>query len=50
VLAARGLRAFADGFVAVLLSIYPVDLGLGSLAVGTVVASALIGTAMLTYG
>ena len=48
VLTARGLRAFADGFVALLLPIYLVDLGFSSLAVGTIVASTLIGTAVLT--
>lgn len=44
VLAARGLRAFADGFVGLLLPIYLVDLGFSSLAVGVIVASILIGT------
>jgi MFS family permease len=48
VLVARGLRGFADGFVALLLPIYLVDLGFSSLAVGTIVASTLIGTALLT--
>jgi MFS family permease len=48
VLAARGLRGFGDGFVALLLPIYLVDLGFSSLAVGTIVASTLIGTALLT--
>jgi MFS family permease len=48
VLAARGVRAFADGFVALLLPIYLVDLGFNSLAVGAIVASTLIGTALLT--
>ena len=48
VLTARGLRAFADGFVALLLPIYLVDRGFSSLAVGTIVASTLIGTALLT--
>ena len=48
VLVARGLRAFGDGFVALLLPIYLVDLGLSSLAVGSIVASTLIGTALLT--
>jgi MFS family permease len=48
VLAARGLRGFADGFVALLLPIYLVDLGFSSLAVGTIVASTLVGTAFLT--
>ena len=48
VLAARGVRAFADGFVALLLPIYLVEIGFNSLAVGTIVASTLIGTALLT--
>ena len=48
VLTARGLRAFADGFVALLLPIYLLDRGFSSLAVGTIVASTLIGTALLT--
>ena len=48
VLAARGVRAFADGFVALLLPIYLVELGFNSLAVGAIVASTLIGTALLT--
>jgi MFS family permease len=48
ILMARGFRAFADGFVALLLPIYLVDLGFSSLAVGTIVASTLIGTALLT--
>jgi hypothetical protein len=34
--------ALGDGFVALLLPIYLVDLGLSSLAVGTIVASTLI--------
>ena len=48
VLVARGLRAFGDGFVALLLPIYLVDLGISSLAVGAIVAGTLIGTALLT--
>jgi MFS family permease len=48
VLAARGVRAFADGFVALLLPIYLVELGFNSLAIGAIVASTLIGTALLT--
>src|SRR6516162_1990859 len=48
VITARGLRAFADGFVALLLPIYLVDRGFSPLAVGTIVASTLIGTALLT--
>ncbi len=48
ILAARGLRAFADGFVALLLPIYLVRLGFGALAIGAIVTSTLIGTALLT--
>ena len=44
ILTARGLRAFADGFVALLLPIYLVDLGFSPLAVGAIVASTLIGS------
>src|SRR5882724_13648935 len=48
VLAARGVRAFGDGFVALLLPIYLVELGFNALAIGAVVTSTLIGTALLT--
>ena len=48
ILVARGVRAFADGYVALLLPIYLVDLGFGTLAIGTIVTSTLIGTALLT--
>ena len=48
VLAARGVRAFGDGFVALLLPIYLVELGFSALAVGAIVTSTLIGTAVLT--
>jgi MFS family permease len=48
ILVARGIRAFADGFVALLLPIYLVDLGFSPLAIGSIVASTLIGTALLT--
>jgi MFS family permease len=48
ILTARGLRAFADGFVALLLPIYLVDLGFSSVAIGSIVAGTLIGTALLT--
>src|SRR5882757_9833684 len=48
VLTARGVRAFADGFVALLLPIYLVELGFNSLAIGAIVASTLLGTALLT--
>jgi predicted MFS family arabinose efflux permease len=45
---ARGLRAFGDGFVALLLPIYLVKLGFSALAIGAIVTSTLIGTALLT--
>ncbi len=50
VLAARGVRAFGDGFVALLLPIYLVELGFSALAIGSIVTSTLIGTAILTLG
>jgi MFS family permease len=48
ILVARGLRAFGDGFVALLVPIYLVELGFSALAVGAIVTSTLIGTAVLT--
>ena len=48
ILAARGVRAFGDGFVALLLPTWLVALGFNALAVGAIVASTLIGTAILT--
>jgi MFS family permease len=48
VLAARGVRAFGDGYVALLVPIYLVELGFSALAIGAIVTSTLIGTALLT--
>src|SRR5436190_20402949 len=48
VLAARGVRAFGDGFVALLVPIYLLELGFSALAIGAIVTSTLIGTALLT--
>jgi predicted MFS family arabinose efflux permease len=48
ILVARGLRAFGDGFVALLVPIYLYDLGFTALAIGAIVTSTLIGTAVLT--
>ena len=48
ILAARGIRAFADGFVALLLPVYLIELGLSPFAIGSIVTSTLIGTALLT--
>ena len=48
ILAARGVRAFGDGFVALLLPIYLFDRGFSALAIGSIVTSTLVGTALLT--
>ena len=48
VLVARGVRSFGDGYVALLFPIYLVDLGFSALAIGAIVTSTLIGTALLT--
>src|SRR5687768_4500630 len=45
---ARALRDFGDGFVAVLLPVYLLGLGLGPLQVGVVATAALLGSALLT--
>jgi MFS family permease len=47
-LCARALRDFGDGFVAVLLPVYLLGLGLGPLQVGIVATAALFGSALLT--
>lgn len=48
ILVARGLRALADGCVAVLLPVYLLALGLGPLAVGTLSTITLAGSALMT--
>ena len=48
--AARALRDFGDGFVAVLLPVYLTALGLGALGVGIVATLALFGSALMTLG
>jgi MFS family permease len=48
VLAARALRAFADGYVAVLLPAYLLALGHAALAVGVVSTVTLLGSALAT--
>ena len=48
VLAARALRAFADGFVAVLLPAYLLALGHGQLEVGFLSTATLVGSAIAT--
>ncbi|WP_293474914.1 MFS transporter [Phenylobacterium sp.] len=47
-LTAKGLRAFGDGFTALLLPIYLIDLGLSAFQVGVVATAAMLGSAMLT--
>jgi MFS family permease len=47
-LAARALRDFGDGFVAVLLPVYLTALGLTAFEVGIIATAALLGSALLT--
>jgi MFS family permease len=47
-LAGRGLRAFADGYVAVLLPAYLLTLGFGTWAVGLISTATLLGSALAT--
>lgn len=48
ILAARALRDFGDGFVAVLLPVYLIAIGLGAFEVGVVATVALLGSALMT--
>ena len=48
--AARALRDLGDGFIAVLLPVYLIALGLGALEVGVVATAALFGSALMTLG
>lgn len=45
---ARGLRGIADGFVAVLLPVYLLAMGLGGVAVGAIATATLLGSALAT--
>jgi MFS family permease len=47
-LTARGLRAFGDGFVSILLPVHLAQLGLSNLQIGAVATSTLLGSAALT--
>src|SRR5438105_6546837 len=47
-LLARGVRAFADGFVSVLLPVYLLDLGFTGFQIGGVATATLIGSSALT--
>jgi MFS family permease len=48
--AARALRDFGDGFVAVLLPVYLPALGLSAFEIGVVATAALLGSALMTLG
>ncbi|MBC7943764.1 MAG: MFS transporter, partial [Burkholderiales bacterium] len=48
VIMARALRAFADGYVAVLLPAYLLALGFGALEVGLISSATLLGSALST--
>jgi MFS family permease len=50
VYAARSLRDFGDGFVAILLPVYLIALGLGALEVGVIATAALLGSSLTTLG
>jgi MFS family permease len=47
---ARALRDFGDGFIALLLPVYLIALGLGSFEVGAIATLALLGSALTTLG
>lgn len=47
---ARAIRDFGDGFVAILLPVYLIALGLSAFEVGVVATLALLGSAILTLG
>jgi MFS family permease len=46
--AARAVRGFGDGFAVIILPAYLAELGFGSLQIGVVATSALLGTAVMT--
>src|SRR5919107_4540683 len=47
-LTARGMRAFGDGFVSILLPVHLAQLGLSNLQIGAVATATLLGSAALT--
>ena len=49
-LAARGLRAFGDGYVSLLLPYYLTLLGYGALEIGAIVTATLLGSGLTTLG
>lgn len=50
VLAGRSARAFADGLISLLLPVYLLRLGYGPFAIGSIITSTLVGSALLTLG
>ena len=48
ILAAKGLRAFGDGYVSLLLPVYLLELGYSPLQVGMIATITLLGSGMLT--
>ncbi|MFS8084936.1 MAG: MFS transporter [Acidobacteriota bacterium] len=48
VLTAKGIRAFGDGFVSLLLPLYLLDLGFSALQVGIIATATLLGSGFLT--
>ena len=48
ILIAKGLRAFGDGFVSVLLPLYLLELGYAPLQVGIIATATLLGSGLLT--
>ena len=48
ILGGRGVRSFADGFVALLLPAYLTGLGFDSIAIGAIITATLLGSAGLT--
>jgi MFS family permease len=48
VVAGRSARAFADGFVSLLLPVYLLQLGYSPFAIGSIITSTLVGSALLT--
>ncbi len=47
---ARGLRAFGDGYISLLLPYYLTLLGFGALEIGAIVAATLLGSGAMTLG
>jgi MFS family permease len=45
----RGVRAFADGYVSVLLPVYLIALGFGAFEVGVIATATLLGSGVLTF-